>query len=74
MKCETCGVEGHDSQGSKELCLTAVVDRLARMESVLEEISKLQDSDWQDEGKTHQQLATHALGKKCESYCKACGV
>jgi len=32
MKCKTCGIEGHDSQGSKELCLIAVVDRCKRME------------------------------------------
>jgi len=30
MKCGTCGIEGHDSQGSKELCLVAVVARHQR--------------------------------------------
>jgi len=35
MKCKTCGIEGHDSQGSKELCLVAVVDRCNRMENAL---------------------------------------
>jgi hypothetical protein len=30
MKCKTCGVYGHDSQGSVELCLTAVKGRMFR--------------------------------------------
>ncbi len=32
MKCKTCGIEGHDSQGEKALCLIAVVARCERME------------------------------------------
>jgi hypothetical protein len=32
MKCMTCGIEGHDSQGSKDLCLVAAAARCERME------------------------------------------
>ena len=39
MKCKTCGVEGHDSQGHKELCLMAVVARLERLDAMLLEES-----------------------------------
>lgn len=62
MKCKTCGVEGHDSQGKKELCLVAVVARCHRLEKALEEIKVLPDSDYQDDGRTHQDIATEALG------------
>lgn len=35
MKCKTCGIYGHDSQGDKALCLVAVVPRCERMENAL---------------------------------------
>lgn len=35
MICRTCGIEGHDSQGKKELCLVAVVARCKRHETLL---------------------------------------
>ena len=40
----------------------------------LEEIALLPDSDYQDDGHTHQHVATVALGLKCQQYCNACGV
>lgn len=41
MICNTCGIEGHDSQGNKELCLVAVVDRCKRMERQNSEMKKI---------------------------------
>lgn len=38
MKCRTCGIEGHDSQGNKELCLVAVSARCLRMEAKVESL------------------------------------
>jgi hypothetical protein len=35
VKCKTCGIVGHDSQGDKELCLKAVVARLERIEGAM---------------------------------------
>ena len=40
MICRTCGIEGHDSQGKKELCLVAVVARCKRHEALLLETAK----------------------------------
>lgn len=45
MKCKTCGVEGHDSQGKKELCLEAVVARCHRFEGALELIAAWHSTD-----------------------------
>jgi hypothetical protein len=48
MKCRTCGVEGHDSQGNKELCLVAVVSRCERVElqkdEAVAEVAELQSA------------------------------
>lgn len=61
MKCKTCGIRGHDSQGNKELCLVAVVTRCERLEAALEEIKSLPDSDYQDNERTHRKIAETAL-------------
>src|SRR3990172_2956321 len=32
MNCDTCGIEGHDSQGSKDLCLEAARAKIEKLE------------------------------------------
>lgn len=39
MNCKTCGVYGHDSQGSVELCLTAVKSRMFSWAKVAGQLS-----------------------------------
>jgi hypothetical protein len=39
VHCKTCGVYGHDSQGSVDLCLTAIKDRMFRWAKVAGQLS-----------------------------------
>ncbi len=39
MNCKKCGVYGHDSQGSAELCLVAVKDRMFMWAKVAGQLS-----------------------------------
>lgn len=43
MKCKTCGVYGHDSQGSVELCLQAVKARMSRWGNLFGQLCAAKD-------------------------------
>lgn len=40
MKCGTCGIDGHDSQGDKMLCYVALRERCKSVPAALETLAK----------------------------------
>lgn len=50
MKCRTCGIDGHDSGGNKELCLVAVVYRCRQMEAALQRCINECGCGWSAQG------------------------
>lgn len=61
MICKTCGIKGHDSQGSKELCLVAVIDRCRNLERNLWYVCNLAERLGPKAHNTHREEALAML-------------
>ena len=61
MTCKTCGIEGHDSQGNKELCLVAVVERCRKLEQHLWYVTNLAERLGPKASNSHREEALAML-------------